>query len=137
VESDQFVRYSANIGELCILHGGASGTLLMAGMTKKELDAYEKEIGFSKLTENTITDRITLDKAIKKAKNDGYCASFKERRNNTAGIGVPIFDYNNRVVACLNITLPAERYNPGIIPSWVEILKKAGVEISKKNGYPT
>jgi IclR family acetate operon transcriptional repressor len=136
VESDLPIRFSAKIGELSYLHGGASGTVLMTSMSKAELNSLETAVGFPKLTEKTIVERERINKIIEKTKKDGYCVSYQERREDTAGVGVPIFDHYSRVVACLNISLPASRFAVEKIPGWVELLKEAGNQISKKNGYP-
>jgi IclR family acetate operon transcriptional repressor len=136
-ESDLSIRFSAKIGELSYLHGGASGTVLMTGMSKSELDSLEASVGFPKLTEKTIVEREKIDRIIEKTKKDGYCVSCQERREDTAGVGVPIFDHSGRVAACLNISLPASRFAVEKISGWVELLREAGNQISKKNGYAT
>ncbi len=104
-------------------------------MTKEELDEYERTEGFQKLTDWTLTSREEIDEALIKTRNDGYAVSFGERSGNSAGIGVPIFDYGNSVVACLNITLPADRYDEKKIPEWISLLKVSGAAISEKNGF--
>lgn len=135
VESDLSIRYSAKIGASNYLHGGASGNILMAGMTKKELDLLESTVGFPKLTEHTIIDRKRIEEILEKTRKDGYWVSYKERRDDTAGIGVPIFNHLGQIVASLNITLPATRFDKKTIERWIPILKKAGADISRKNGY--
>ena len=135
VESDLSIRYSAKIGETNYLHGGASGNILMAGMTKKELDMLESSAGFPKLTEYTVTDRKKIEEILDKTRKDGYWVSYKERRDDTAGIGVPIFNHLGQVVASLNITLPSSRFDEVTVEKWIPLLKKAGVDISRKNGY--
>jgi IclR family acetate operon transcriptional repressor len=135
VESDHPVRYSAKIGALSLMHGGASGNVLMSGMTKKEIDVLEALKGFPKLTERTPTDRKKIDEAIEKTRRDGYSISYQERQEGTAGVGVPIFDHRGKVVASLNITLPSDRFDEEKIPAWVELIKDAGKRLSQKNGY--
>lgn len=135
VESNQSIRYSSKIGEPSFLHGGASGNILMSGMAKDELDLLEKKVGFTKLTDYTVTDRNTINEVLEKTRKDGYWVSYKERRDDTAGIGVPVFDYTNNVVASLNITLPSSRFDETKIPEWVEQLKTAGHDISKELGH--
>ena len=135
VESDLSIRYSAKIGEANYLHGGASGNILMAGMTKKELDMLESTVGFPKLTEHTVIDRGKIERILDKTRKEGYWVSYKERRDDTAGIGVPIFNHLGQIVASLNITLPSTRFDEITVEKWIPILKKAGLDISRKNGY--
>jgi IclR family acetate operon transcriptional repressor len=135
VESEHSIRYSSRVGKMVYLHGGASGKVLMSTFSKNELDRYEKEEGFKSLTSTTLTKRSQVEEALRKTREDGYAISSAERSENSAGIGVPIFDCNKKAVACLNITLPSDRYDQTKIPEWIDLLKKAGLEISRRNGY--
>lgn len=135
VESDMSIRYSAKIGAANYLHGGASGNILMAGMTKKELDMLESSVGFPKLTDYTVTDREKIEEVLDTTRKNGYWVSYKERSDDTSGVGVPILNHLGQVVASLNITLPSTRFNKITVEKWIPILKKAGAEISRKNGY--
>lgn len=137
VESGHSIRYSSRIGEHVYLHGGASGKILMSGMSKEDLDKYEVTEGFQKLTSWTLTSREEIDRSLAKTREDGYAVSYEERSENSAGIGVPIFDHRKNVVACLNITLPADRYDQKKIPEWISLLKVSGMAISEKNGFLT
>jgi len=135
IESSHSIRYSSKIGELTYLHGGASGRVLMSTMSPQELDEYERVVGFKKLASLTLLDRTAVEASLEKTRQDGYAISLKERSENSAGIGVPIFDCTKKVAACLNITLPSDRYDQARIPEWVDLLRWAGAEISRKNGY--
>ena len=137
VESNYSIRYSTEIGKTTYLHGGASGNILMAGMTSKELDMLEQKIGFPKLTQYTITDRKKIEEVLAKTRKDGVWVSYKERSEDTGGIGVPIYDCHGQIVASLNITLPAIRFDMEKIKHWIPLLKQAGAEISHRNGYYT
>ncbi len=135
LESERSIRYSSRVGELVYLHGGASGKVLMSTFSKEDLDRFEKEEGFKSLTSNTFTQRPEVDGALRKTRENGYAISFAERSENSAGMGVPIFDCNRKVLACLNITLPFGGYDQAKIPEWIDLLKRAGLEISRKNDY--
>lgn len=137
VEGDYTVRYSAKIGAPFYLHGGASGNVLMSGMTAKEIDALEREVGFPKLTKYTITERARINENLAQTRANGYWISYKERRDDTAGIGVPVFDHSGQVIASLNITLPSTRFDKEKIKLWLPLLMDAGRQISRKNGYIT
>lgn len=134
VESEHSIRYSSRLGEIMYLHGGASGKVLMSGMTKQELDDYEEKEGFNKLTPSTLSSRDEIEEAFESTREEGYAISFGERSANSAGIGVPIFDCKRNVIACLNITLPADRFDKSKLPEWVSLLKESGMAISRKNG---
>lgn len=134
VESGHSIRYSSRLGEIMYLHGGASGKVLMSGMTQEELNEYEAQEGFQKLTASTLSLRDEIEIALERTREEGYAVSFGERSANSAGIGVPIFDCKRNVIACLNITLPADRFDKSKLPEWVSLLKESGMAISRKNG---
>jgi IclR family acetate operon transcriptional repressor len=135
VESDYSVRYTAKVGQPNYLHVGASGKVLLLGLKKEMLDALEKETGFPRMTDQTITSRSELETTLEKVRVDGYAVSSGERQEGSAGIGVPVYDFNGEVVASLNISLPAERLSSEKTDVWVNLLRDAGMAISKKMGY--
>lgn len=135
VESDFSVRYSAQVGKPNFLHVGASGKVLLSGLKKEMLDAMEKEIGFPRMTDWTITSRSEMDETLEKVRKNGFATSSGERQEGAAGIGVPIYDHNGEVVASLNISLPSERLTSEKTEIWVKLLKDAGNAISKKIGF--
>ena len=135
IESDLAVRYISLVGEASHLHSGASGKVLMAGMTREEIDELERVEGFPAITANTLTTRESIEAVLEQVRQCGYAISYAERNASSAGIGRPIFGKDGTVVACLNITLPSERYNEEKIPLWLELLGESTLEISKRLGY--
>lgn len=135
VESDMFVRYTSLVGEPSYLHAGASGKVLMSGMSQEELDDLERSEGFPSLTKNTFTTRAEIDAALQEVRRHGYAVSYAERHASSAGIGCPIFDKTGKVAACLNITLPSERYDEKKFPEWLELLRDGAMKISRRLGY--
>lgn len=134
IESDLAVRYISLVGEPSHLHAGASGKVLMSDMTKEELDELEQCEGFPALTSNTVTTRERIEAVLEETRRLGYAISYAERNMGSAGIGSPIFDKNGKVCACLNITLPSERYKEEMIDTWLKLLKESASEISKRLG---
>lgn len=135
VESDLAVRYISLVGEPSHLHTGASGKILMSDMSAEELDELERAEGFPRMTSNTLTTRAAVEEALAAVRRQGYAISYAERNMGSAGIGRPILGRNGKVAACLNVTLPSERYDEEKIPLWLDLLKESTDEISKRLGY--
>jgi len=135
VESDYSIRYTAKLGQPNYLHAGASGKILLSGLSKEILDAIERETGFPRMTDKTITERSELETSLEEVKKKGFAISSGERQEGSAGIGVPVYDFKGEVVASLNISLPAERLSSEKTEVWVHLLMDAGMAISKKMGY--
>lgn len=134
IESDYSVRYTAKVGQPTYLHVGASGKVLLSGLDKETLDALEREVGFPRMTNQTITSRSELETVLEKVRKDGFAVSSGERQEGAAGIGTPVYDVKGEVVASLNISLPSERLTPEKTTDWASLLVEAGTAISKKMG---
>lgn len=102
VESYQPVQIGYKVGAYYPIHCGAYGKCIMA-----YYEPYEelKEIVYStnlkKNAPNTITDPEELLKEYEKVREQGYAISDEENMKGLVGIGVPVRNYNNKVVACV------------------------------------
>ena len=137
VESDHTVRYTAELGKPLHLHAGASGKVLLAGMTREEIEEMVWHEGLPQLTPNTITRFEDIWKASRDVLDRGYAVSVSERHHYAAGVGVPVFSKEGTIVASLNISCPADRFpadNPKKLQAWVQLLKEASEEISYTMG---
>lgn len=90
------------VGAYYPIHCGAYGKCIMA-----YYEPYEKlkEIVYStnlkKNAPNTTTDPEKLLKEYEKVREQGYAISDEENMKGLVGIGVPVRNYNNKVVACV------------------------------------
>ncbi len=107
---------------------GASSRILMAYMTKEELDAVLK-VTAAKVD----LDRAALDRELSRFRRQGYALSRGQRVPGLTAIAVPIFDINGRVQHSLALTGPSIRVDPRDL-EFVEILMAAGRDISTRLG---
>lgn len=104
VESYQPVQIGYRVGVNYPIHCGAYGKCIMAFY-----EPYEKlkNIVYStklvKNTPNTITDPEKLLKEYEKIRKNGYAISDEENVKGLVGIGVPIRNFENKVVACVAV----------------------------------
>lgn len=138
VESDHTVRYTAELGKALHMHAGASGKVLLAGMSREEVEEMVRCEGLPKLSANTMTGLEEIWEESRKVLKRGYAVSISERHRDAAGVGVPVFDSRGCIVASLNISCPADRFptgDPEKLEAWVQLLKEASEEISGSTGH--
>lgn len=73
-------------------------------------------------TENTITDRATLEALLDKTKREGIAYSLEERAKGRAAVAVPVFS-REALVAALGLHLPPERFDDEHLQRYVPKLR--------------
>jgi IclR family KDG regulon transcriptional repressor len=107
---------------------GASSRILMAYMSKDELDALLK-ITAAK----TDLDRGALDRELVRFRRQGYAMSRGQRVPGLTAIAVPIFDIKGEARHSLALTGPSVRVDPRD-HEFAEILMNAGRDLSTRLG---
>jgi len=135
-ESSQSIRLVAEIGsQYATLHASAVGKVFLAYMDKDEFNSFLKKVGLVKITKRTIVDVDTLIKECEEIKRKGFAYDNQECRIGVSRIASPIFNHSNKVIAVVGIAGPAFRITPEKKEELGQIVKKAGMDISRKMGY--
>lgn len=133
--SKQPVRLYTKIGKTASLNAGACPRAILSFLGDQEIKEIFKGSTFVKYTENTILEEDLLWETIQKSRKTGYTISFGEMEMHTVGIGVPIFDYTNKVIGALSTAGPDQRFTKEEFPGIIKNIKEAAVMISKDMGY--
>jgi DNA-binding IclR family transcriptional regulator len=123
------------VGQLTALHATASGKVLLAHMEPERLDAVLRASGMPKLTDNTITVRKTLDKALAEVRDSGFATAFEELEIGLNASAVPIRDHTGTVVAAVSAAGPAFRFDETEIKRTADALRETGARISHRMGW--
>jgi len=135
-ESSESIRLVAEIGsQYPTLHASAIGKVFLAYMDKDEFNSFLKNVGLVKITERTIVDADTLIKECEEIKRKGFAYDNQECRIGVSRIASPIFNHLNKVIAAVGIAGPTFRIAPEKKEDMGQIVKKAGMDISRKMGY--
>jgi len=124
VESPHFMRCSIKKDTPFPLYRGASGKAILAF----ETDQLKEQI-ISNLPEN---DRKNHLAELAKIQKQGFCITVGDVEENALGIGVPIYDRHEKVLASLSIAGPADRMKNKGIDRLVQETIKASKQISDK-----
>lgn len=125
----------AEVGTQLPINVCAPGMVLAAALREKELDRLLSEQAFPKNTPNTPTDPNGLRKILKKVARQGFAIDNQQTAIGVRCVAAPILDYNNRVIAALNITGSLSTISDERIPTLVKQVKAAAEEASKRMGY--
>ena len=125
----------AEIGSELPINVSAAGMVLAAALSEDELEKLLKEKDFSKNTSYTITDPNKIREELRKVANQGYAVDDQQYAIGVRCIAAPVYDYNNKVIAAINITGHTSTITDERIPVLKRLLLSASKSASKRMGY--
>ncbi len=137
VESPQGLKISSHIGSSNPAYSTALGKVLLAYLPEENQSQTLSVLTQSPIayTKHTITNGKALLKELKKIKNDGFAIDREEFELGLICIAVPIFNQNNKVIASLSASGPANRFQEKNVSKYVSTLKKGADAIQEKIGF--
>jgi IclR family transcriptional regulator, pca regulon regulatory protein len=95
--------YGAHLGSRLPAFCTSTGRVLLAALSKKELDAWLKRCAPARRTSKTLTSRRALKQVIATASQAHFSYASEEHELGVHAIAVPLFDATGRCVAALNM----------------------------------
>jgi IclR family transcriptional regulator, KDG regulon repressor len=132
VESQYFVRQFVPVGKALPLHCSAAGKVLLAYLSRKEIDAIIEKYGLPRFTPRTITQKSKLFAELEKTKRMGYGESREEYGRDAAALAFPIFNGKGEMVACVSIQSTVTRLVSDAKKRFIQMGLLAAKEISRK-----
>ncbi|MHB8535198.1 MAG: IclR family transcriptional regulator [Sulfuricaulis sp.] len=131
VTSSHMMRVEQVIGSRAPLHVTAVGKLFLSEGDEKACRAYARRTGLPRYTPNTLTQITRLWKHLESARKQGYALDDEEAEQGVSCVGVAVRDRHETMIAGLSISAPRERRQS----SWINLIKKAGTDLSARMGY--
>lgn len=125
VDSPSPLMVSKRPGSTAQMHCSATGKVFLAHLYFDELDAFIAEYPLERHTEFTLTDKASLEKALKRTMALGFAVDERELNQNVRCLAVPVRDDLGVVTAAIGITAPAVSFITNDIPAVAEIVKEA------------
>ncbi len=119
------------VGGRAPLHLTSVGKLFLAHDDPARVRAYAARTGLSGHTRNSITDIMALERELALVRQQSMARDNEELELGVRCIAACIFDDQNRLVAGLSISAPADRLEE----SWTERVKSTAALISGALGY--
>ena len=134
-ESSQTIRMISYVGKRAPLHCTGLGKVLLANLPLQDRDKIIDRIELSRLTKNTITDKVKLCEELDMIKEKGFALDEEENENDVRCIAAPIRDYKGKVIAAISVSSPAYRLNKTKQDYIKEALINASQDISSCIGF--
>lgn len=119
------------LGEQEPLHATALGKVLISELSEEELNKILSGKRLEKYTSNTITNLNELYEQLAQVREQGYAIDQEELAVGLTCIAMPVYNYNNEVIASLSVSGPSFRLNFNKIISCKEGLKKSCDQLSE------
>ena len=120
-----------SIGGRAPLHLTSTGKLFLAADDLQRVRAYATRTGLAGHTRNSITQLPVLERELAKARQYGIARDNEELELVVRCMAAGIYDDQNRLVAGLSISAPADRLDEG----WVNKLQTTARDISTALGH--
>ncbi|MBB2482786.1 IclR family transcriptional regulator [Bacillus sp. APMAM] len=127
-ESSQQIKYAVSLGTRTPLYVGASCKVIMAYLSKEQQLEIIHE-GLQQFTNNTILDEEKLLSNLEEIKAKGWCYSVGEYSDAVFGLGIPLFNRQNEIIASLTIAGPEYRIEDIHLDNILKPLQDAGAKI--------
>lgn len=135
VESTQAIRRITQFGYEAPLHVGATGRVLLCGLTQDELGDYFATLATSmgRAAKLTDIDRYTADVAM--VRSQGHFIAHGEITTDTVSVSAPVRDHTGAVIAALTVSTPADRFSPVLEKACVQSVHTGAAELSRLLGF--
>jgi IclR family KDG regulon transcriptional repressor len=135
VEGPLAVVLYSRIGRRIPLHCSAVGKALMAFTREDEKQNILKGYHYQKQTELTLCNEEAFLRELVKVKQEGYAIDNEENEPGVRCIAVPILDHKGHSIAAISMSTLLNRVDDKELKGFVEMLKRAGNDISVQMGY--
>jgi DNA-binding IclR family transcriptional regulator len=110
IESAKPIRFYAHMGGRVPAHCSATGKVILAWQPEETINDVIKA-GLKPFTARTIVQPGRLCEELRSVRARGYALNLEEWREDVCGLGAPVWNHENRVVASISITTPASRFD--------------------------
>ena len=120
------------VGGRAPLHLTSVGKLFLAADDPRNVRAYGTRTGLAGHTRNSLTELPRLERELSQVRQQGVARDDEELELGVRCLAAGIYDDQNRLVAGLSISAPADRLEEG----WVSRLQATAQAISRALGCP-
>ncbi|HEY2058785.1 IclR family transcriptional regulator domain-containing protein [Amycolatopsis sp. NBC_01480] len=109
VAVSRIMTVSINVGTRFPAYATSMGHVLLADMSRAELEAYFIVADLDRLTDHTLTDRALLKAELARVAEQGWAMVDQELEEGLRSVAAPIHGADGRVVAAVNLSTHASR----------------------------
>jgi len=109
--ANRMMSISITIGKRYPAQYTSLGRVLLGGLPDDQLDRFLQDVELRQVTPCTVTDRARLRDIIMQSRIDGFSEAQSQLEVGILSIAVPIHDRGGKVVAAINMGVPASRHD--------------------------
>lgn len=132
---DQMLRTMNRIGNRAPLHCTGVGKLLLLNHSEEYIDKLISTKGLTVFTTNTISTKKALINELEKVRRQGHAYDNEECEIGARCIAVPIYDYTQKIIACISVTGTIFRMTDEKLNENLDFLMDEARKLSVKLGY--
>ncbi|AOY94774.1 IclR family transcriptional regulator [Cupriavidus sp. USMAA2-4] len=132
IDSPNPVRAYTQIGGRALAHCVATGKAMLAFLPEATLQRMAAALVPS--TPHSIVEPARFLREMEKIRKQGYAVNRGEWRETVSGIAAPITDCHGHVIAAVGLSGPAERFRPGRLKPFADMVQEAAAEITASLG---
>jgi IclR family KDG regulon transcriptional repressor len=137
VESTQPIRRLTQLGFEVPLHIGATGRVLLSGLSSDEFEQYVQSSSLAILATDTRISEDRLRQEVEHVQRAGYAVAFREITSDTAAVAAPVRDHTGDVVAAITISCPEDRFTSKLKQACIREVTHAAETVSRALGHKT
>jgi IclR family KDG regulon transcriptional repressor len=130
LDSSKTVRMVSQIGRAIPIHCTALGKAYMSCFDNEIIAKKMASYTFSRFTPNTITSFEKFMEEIEVTRKRGYAIDNRENDYNVFCVGAPIVNLKNIPLAAISMSMPNDRYDDKMLPTYSASIIQAALEIS-------
>jgi IclR family transcriptional regulator, acetate operon repressor len=135
VLSPQEIRMAVPLGTTHALHAGSSSKAILAALPDHKIDEYLASHGLDRVTPTTITDVAALRAELVRVREVGYAISLGERQHGAGSVAAAVRSASGDVWGSISVCGPLDRFEPGAITAYGELLVEVAAAVSLEIGY--
>jgi IclR family KDG regulon transcriptional repressor len=130
VAGPHFLPTMLEVGKHIPLYATAVGKVLLTKCTEKDIERMVAK-GLKRYTFNTKVTRSEIMDEIKQCKKQGHALDLEEFELGVRCVGVPVFEYNGRMLGAISVSGSSSRLSLQRLCSMVPILTACAAELSQ------
>lgn len=111
IPTKRIMTISLDVGSRLPAYATSMGQILLANLSLPELDHYLNQANLTSFTEKTMVNQSDLLERLERIKKDGWVFVEQQLETGLSSLAAPIRDNEGKVVAAINISSNADRFN--------------------------
>lgn len=134
-EQERFLKHHVQPGFRLPANCTAMGKVLAAGLPPDKLAELLANGEFVRMTRHTIVDPEEFRAEVMAVRKRGYAYCHRELSLDVSAVAAPVLDHEGRVVASVNVALPADKAEGELLAEATSQVLELGRELSASLGY--